>query len=212
MKTYYYFATLGALALLSLENAAAQSPRRTTVGRLLGGVVDTIEVENRLGGELRSRSASLRLVRVDSGYSGTLRMGVYVAGSGPVMAGSPTPARSCDTTMTATMTPPDAQRLLALVRRAVIEPGDAPGVPRPSDVWYVDSYRLTSGSNVVIVRDARTVLFGDSLYRAPLRPGPRDPKQPPWAALDQTSSLMELHRMLQPYLQLDLLNAFAGAC
>src|SRR4051794_33513096 len=69
---------LGALALLALEGAAAQSPHRTTVGRLLGGPVDTIEVAKRLGGALGSRGASLRLVRVDSGYSGTLQMHVYV--------------------------------------------------------------------------------------------------------------------------------------
>ena len=214
MRYALHSATLVTLALLALEDAAAQSVRRSTVGRLLGGLVDTIEAKDRLGGELGSRGASLRLVRVDSGYSGTLRMQVFVnRGRRPVMAGSPSdPNRQCDTTVTATMTPSAARSLLALVRTAVIEPGEAPEGPIVYDAWHEYSYRLTSGSNAVVVRSARTVVHGESRYRAPLRRGRRDPTQPPWAALDLNSSLMKVHGMLQPYMQEDRLIAFSRAC
>src|SRR5690349_21624775 len=67
-----------ALAFLAVDGAGAQSSRRPTLAHLLAGPVDTIETMNRMSGELGSRGASLRLVRVDSGYSGTLRMQVYV--------------------------------------------------------------------------------------------------------------------------------------
>src|SRR5689334_9114356 len=87
--------SVAALTLLALESAAAQSPRVTTVGRLLGGLVDTIEVRNRMSGRLGSRGASLRLIRADSAYSGTLTMHAYVpAPRTLVRAGDPQiPAR-----------------------------------------------------------------------------------------------------------------------
>jgi hypothetical protein len=72
--------SLGALTLLPLAYAAAQSPRRTTVGRLLGGPVDTIAVQESDGGRIGSTGAWLQLVRVDSGYSGTLQLHSWKAG------------------------------------------------------------------------------------------------------------------------------------
>lgn len=112
--------SLATRVLLAVEVVNAQSPRRTTVGRLLGEPVDTIEVEERDGGELGSKGASLRLVRGDSGYIGTLRMLVAVVPHVPNVA----PWR-CDTLMTASMTTSAATRLFAFLRPTAIELGEA---------------------------------------------------------------------------------------
>jgi hypothetical protein len=198
--------SLGALAFLAAERASAQSPGRTTVGRLLGSPIDTIEVEQRDGGELGWKGASLRLVRVDSAYVGTLRMQSGVARRMNVAE------QRCDTTETATMTAPAARRLFALLRPAVIEPGEAaPGLPI-YDVWFDYSYKLASGRNAVVVRSGRTLEHGESRYRTPLKHDRRGRIWPPWPSTDANTPLMKAHELVQPYLQLDRLIAFARAC
>ena len=204
--------SLGALALLPLADGAAQTARRTAVGRLLGGPVDTIAVEQRHGGKLGGSGAWLKLIRLDSGYSGTLSWQVWVAGW-PHMStdtSSLAKGRRCDTTLTATITPSAARRLFALVRPAVIEPGEPPELPTATDVFNEYSYRLTSGSNAVLVYKARTLLHGETRYRAPVnRIGPA---QPPWAAFDMNSPLVKADELLRQYLQPERLLAFSNAC
>ena len=201
-----------ALAFLAVESVGAQSSPRTTLGHLLAGPVDTIEAMARMGGKLGARGASLQLVHVDSAYSGTLQMQVYVpAPMVPVRPGDPQiPARRCDTTLTVTMTSSAARRLFALVRPAVIEPGEPPQLPTATDVFNEYSYRLTSGSNAVLVHKARTLLHGGTRYRAPVkRVGPA---QPPWAAFDMNSPLVKADELLRQYLQPERLLAFSNAC
>lgn len=203
---------LGALALLPLADGAAQTARRTTVGHLLGDPVDTIAVEQRRGGELGSSGASLKLVRVDSGYSGTLRLQAWIAGWPHMSTDTSSRAngRHCDTTVIATMTPSAARRLFALLRPAVIEPGEPPELPTATDVFNEYSYRLTSGNSSVLVYKARTLLHGEARYRAPIKR--IGPAQPPWSAFDMNSPLVKADEMLRQYLQPERLLAFSNAC
>jgi hypothetical protein len=122
------------------------------------------------------------------------------------------PARRCDTTLAFAMTPSAARRLHALLRSAVIEPGEAPEEPPISDVSREYSFRLTSGSNVVVVRSARTVEHGESRYRAPLRRDRMVRTQPDWLDFDAHSPLMKVHDTSQSYLQEERLIAFDKAC
>jgi hypothetical protein len=198
---------LAALTLLALEGTAAQSPRRTTVGRLLAGRVDTIAVEERDGGELGSKSASLQLVLVDSGYRGTLRLRAVVTDMTNVAGG-----RRCDTTMMVTMPASAAKRLFALLNPAVIEPGEAaPGVPI-YDVWQEYSYTLGSRSDTIVVRNGRTLVHREIRYRAPLKRDRKGRVRPPWPIVDMNTPLMKAHEILQGYLQRDRLIALARAC
>jgi hypothetical protein len=182
------------------------------VGRLLGGPVDTIAVEQHGGGDLGSSGASLQLVHVGSGYSGTLRLQAWIPGWPHMSTDTSSRAngRHCDTTVTATMSPSAAKRLFALLRPAVIEAGEAPEEPIIYDVVNEYSYRLTSGGNSVVVDKRRTLRHGETRYRAPVKQ--IGPTQPPWAAFDMKSPLVKAHEMLQPYLQPDRLNAFYAAC
>jgi hypothetical protein len=177
------------------------------VGRLLGEAVDTIQVEERDGGELGSKGASLTLVRGDSGYTGTLRMLVAVAPRAPNV-----PRWRCDTVMTASMKASAAKRLFAFLRPTVIEPGEASSRLPVTDYDWTASDRLTSGSNAVVIRNGAMLLHGESRYRTPLKRDRRGRLLPPSQFLDPDTRLMKVHEMLHPYLQPDRLLAFARAC
>lgn len=198
--------SLASLAFLAIEDASAQSPRRTTVVRLFGGPVDTIEVEEGTGGELGSQRASLRLVRVDSGYAGTLRMRVSVTNFGVA------PKRQCDTVTTASMKASAAKRLLALLGPTVIELGEASQRLPVHDVDWYASDRLTSGSNAVVIRNGTMLIHGESRYRTPLKRDRNGRTLPPSQFIDPNTRLMKVHEMLRPYLQPDRLLAFSRAC
>jgi hypothetical protein len=200
--------SLGALACVAAQSAFAQSPRRTTVGRLLKGRVDTIDVGHRVGGELGSQSARLLLVRVDStgGFVGTLRLQSHRTGRLEV------PERGCDTTLHAAMPAKAATRLLTLLRGAVIEPGEAAsGIPM-RDVWFDDSYRLATRDQAIVVRDGRTVVHGETRYRAPLKRDRQGRIRPPWPAIDTDTPFMKAHELLATHLRPELSMAFAKAC
>ena len=200
--------SFAALVLLAAAEASAQSPHRTTVGHLLGGSpVDTIEVEDRWGGPRGSQGASLRLVRGDSGYTGTLRMLVVIAARIPNV-----PAQRCDTVMTASMTASAAKRLFAFLRPTAIVLGEASHQLQATDVTWNASDRFTSGSNAVVVRDGSMLLHGESRYRTPLKRDRKGRILPPSQFLDPDTRLMKVHGMLRPYLQPDLLLAFSRTC
>jgi hypothetical protein len=193
-------------ALVGVPSASAQRVRRTTVGRLLAARVDTIEVEQRIGGELGSRSAHLRLARTDSGFLGQLQLSAYRS---PYIGRS---ARRCDTTLTARMAPAVKRRLLALVERAVIEQGEAPEGPRVTDIQVDDWYRVAARDESVVVRNGHAVEHRDVRYRAPLKRGPIPRDAPSWARIDANAPLMKAHELLQSYLQEARLIAFSIAC
>jgi hypothetical protein len=198
--------TLVVLALLAAHVAGAQSPRRTTVGRLLGGPVDTIEVDEYHGGELGGRGAQLRLVRAGAGFTGTLRLTAVLA------LRSNTPDRRCDTVVTASMSAAQAKRVLAFIRPIVIEPGHASDRLPVTDVIFHASARLTSGSNAITIWQGSTVVHGEARYRTPLKRDRTGRTRPPSQFLDWDTPLGKAHEMLQPYLELDRVLAFQRAC
>ena len=195
--------SLVALAFLAVENVSAQSPRRTTVGRLLGGgPIDTIDVEEFRGGEMGSSGSSLRLVRGDSSYTGTLRLQVWVTDFN-------TPVRHCDTVMTASMSATAAKHVVAFLRPTAIEPGEASMRLPVTDVEWNASARLTSGSNAVVVQNGTMLLHGESRYRTPRKRG-RNGRQAQF--IDPDTRLMKVQEMLRPHLQPERLLAFARTC
>ena len=195
-----------ALALVSVSSSPAQRVRRTTVGRLLAARVDTIEVEQGIGGELGSRSTHLLLARTDSGFLGSLQLRSYRS---PDINRT---ARRCDTTVTARMAPAVARRLLALVERAVIEQGEAPEGPLVTDIQVHHWYRVAARDESVVVRNGHAVEHRDVRYRAPLRRGPIPRDAPSWALIDVNAPLMKAHELLQPYLHEERSIAFSIAC
>ena len=176
------------------------------MGRLLAARVDTIEVEQRMSGELGSRSAHLRLARTDSGFVGSLQFRAYRS---PRIRQT---ERQCDTTLTARMAPAAARRLLTLVDRAVIERGEAPEGPYVTDIQVDHWYRVAARDESVVVRNGHAVEHRDVRYRAPLKRGPIPADAPSWARIDTKAPLMKAHELLQSYLQEDRLIAFSKAC
>ena len=197
--------SLAALAFMCVRDVEAQSPRRTTVGRLLGEPVDTIEVSDRRGGELGSTEASLQLVRNDAGYTGTLRIQMWRNDFGA-------PERRCDTVMTASMTTSAAKRLFALLRPTVIELGEASTRLPVTDVHWDASDRFTSGRDAVVIQSGTMLLHGESRYRTPLKRDRNGRILPPSQFIDGDTRLMKVHDMLRPYLQLDRLSELSRAC
>jgi hypothetical protein len=203
---------LGLLALAAFSPVAAQSGRRTTLGLLLAGRTDTIEVERSSDGERGATRAHLRLTRTDSGFVGLLRLSVYRVDPS-VSVGHTPEAPQCDTAMISFMPLAVAERLRALVDSTVIAVG-APPARRYAvrDIRRHDTFRLSGRTGAVVVRDARTVEHREILYHVPLETAGTDRRSARNPFGETQTPLTEARHLLDANMRREQLEVFSREC